>query len=52
MAARLWKRDKKKNRSKIMTELAFIKDFNNFEAMLLKAIFNKIPFIIDMDKKK
>ena len=33
-----------------MTELAFIKDFNNFEAMLLKAIFNKIPFIIDMDE--
>ena len=37
---------------KYNSELAFIKDFNDFEAMLLKAIFNKIPFIIDIDEKQ
>lgn len=40
------------NELKYNSELAFIKDFNDFEAMLLKAIFNKIPFIIDMDEKE
>lgn len=40
------------NELKYDSELAFIKDFNNFEAMLLKAVFNKIPFIIDMDEKE
>ena len=40
------------NELKYDSELAFIKDFNNFEAILLKAIFNKIPFIIDMDENQ
>lgn len=40
------------NELKYNSELAFIKDFNNFEAILLKAVFNKIPFIIDMDEKQ
>lgn len=40
------------NELKYDYELAFIKDFNDFEAMLLKAVFNKIPFIIDMDEKQ
>ena len=40
------------NELKYDSELAFIKDFNNFEAILLKAVFNKIPFIIDMDEKQ
>ena len=40
------------NELKYDSELAFIKDFNDFEAILLKAIFNKIPFIIDMDEKQ
>lgn len=40
------------NELKYNSELAFIKDFNNFEVMLLKAIFNKIPFIIDMDEEE
>lgn len=40
------------NELKYDSELAFIKDFNNFEAMLLKAVFNKIPFIIDMDENQ
>ena len=40
------------NELKYDSELAFIKDFNDFEAMLLKAVFNKIPFIIDMDEKQ
>ena len=40
------------NELKYGSELAFIKDFNDFEAMLLKAIFNKIPFIIDMDEEE
>lgn len=40
------------NELKYNSELAFNKDFNDFEAMLLKAVFNKIPFIIDMDEKQ
>lgn len=40
------------NEFKYDSELAFIKDFNNFEAMLLKAVFNEIPFIIDMDENQ
>lgn len=40
------------NELKYDSEFTFIKDFNNFEAMLLKAIFNNIPFIIDMDEKQ
>lgn len=40
------------NELKYDSELTFIKDFNNFEAILLKAVFNKIPFIIDMDEKQ
>ena len=40
------------NELKYDSELAFIKDFNNFEAMLLKAIFNDIPFVIDMNEKQ
>ena len=40
------------NELKYDSELSFIKDFNNFEAILLKAVFNKIPFIIDMDEEE
>lgn len=40
------------NELKYDSELVFIKDFNDFEAILLKAVFNKIPFIVDMDEKE